>query len=489
MKTKWKSPDRRVTRAIKTIAAIATLATPLFTITQAHAANTLEVVDFGGAHHQLLLDANKDAFVVDAYSGQLYVYDAARTIAPDTNRVYKRYTAPIPGVRVIGNQLVLDDSKIIGEIMMDQQRSGLEFGILGYRTGSITGYLDVDFNRNYRGVFSGDKTDPRIEQADAIAFVKTYKALKGQRHFLSLGALSLKENRKKFPILLKTVKYTFKAPTSGDYQVVLRDFNPLVNDLDLRLVELSTGRILGSSYSTKSGELVGTQLRGGQQYGVVVSRQSSSKTVPYVLSVKKVSEQQNAGYMSRMPYLQPGESRKITGTVRPSTRFELVSRFPEISDASGDVNAGIYFDPEWDSSHDTSNDSSGDASWDTSGDTSWDVSDDTSIDSLFHAVTTLPWFIPDASADIADVDLFFFYSTPGSFNYFVTNKGGTTITRVLDFFSSYLEHVWVGESPSGVPIDHSGYGPIGIRLSDDNASDGNASDDTIEYEVLISPAN
>lgn len=464
-------------RALSKTATVAAAATALLAIVPAHAAHTVDVVNFGGNNHQTLLDANKDAFVVDASSGQLYIYDAAHTIAPSPDRVFSNRIAPIPGVHVYGNQILdVERGVLLGEILVDQARKGQEFSILGYRMGTTKGYLDVDFNDNYRGDYIGEKSDARIKQVNALSFVKTYKGLKGKKHWFSLGTLPLKEHRKKFPMLAKTLKYTFKVPTDGKYQVVLRNFNHTKNDLDLRLVELSTGRILSASYSTKSGELVAASLKAGQQYGVVLERKSAAKSVSYTLNIKQTNDQvdvtnQPYGNLTWLPYLQTNDQRLIKGTIRSVTPYELVSRFAPITDASGDVNAGVFFDPGWDSS----SDASGDASWDASGDASGD--------SLFTAVVNLPFFQPYPFFDIPDFDAYVFSSAHAFFNYFVSNSGGTTLNRVRNIFSDQSDQTWVGESPEGYTVEHAGsFTGVGIESY-------NQSDDTIEYEVLIRPSN
>lgn len=471
-------------RAVRSTATFATLTTAMLATAPAHAATTIDVVDFGGNNRQILLDANKDAFVVDANSGQLYVYDASKTIAPSPDRVYSNRVAPIPGVHVYGNQ-ILDTERgvLLGEILVDHKRNRQEISVLGYRAGTAKGYLDVDFNDNYRDGYTGEKSDARITQVNALSFVKTYKGLKGKNHWLSLGTLGIKEHRKSFPFLVKTLKYTFTAPTTGNYQAVLRDFKHQKNDLDLRLVDLSTGQILGSSYSEKSTELVTAPLKAGQKYGVVLERKSATRSVAYTLNLKPVTDrvERTPSYSSNYNWIAsaaPGASIQLSGTIRPITPFEHFSHFADISDASGDVNAGIFFDPGWD------------ASGDASGDASWDASGDASGDSLFSMVAggVSPHFW--GNYDFADYDVFLFFSTPGVFNYSIKNNGGTTLTQVVDVFANYAQHAWVGESNGAFNVEHRTYGPIGVGLVDNKNGVGpiiSNSDDTIEYEVLISP--
>lgn len=480
MKSSRKTAHTPLTRALRNTATFTTLTTALLATAPTHAAHTTDVVDFGGNNRQILLDANKDAFVVDANSGQLYVYDASKTIAPSPDRVYSNRIAPIPGVHVYGNQ-ILDAERgvLLGEILVDQKRKRQEISILGYRAGSAKGYLDVDFNDNYRDGYAGEKADARITQVNALSFVKTYKGLKDKNHWLSLGTLDIKEHRKSFPFLQKTLKYTFTAPTTGNYQAVLRDFKHQKNDLDLRLVDLSTGQILGSSYSEKSTELVTAPLKAGQKYGVLLERKSATRTVAFTLNLKQVTDrvERTPSYGPNYNWISsaaPGTNIKLSGTIRPITPFEHFSHFAGISDASGDVNAGIFFDP----------------GWDASGDASWDASGDASGDSLFNIVAggVSPHFW--GNYDFADYDVFLFYSTPGVFNYSIKNKGGTTLTQVIDVFASYAQHSWVGESEGAFNVVHRSYGPISVGLVDNKNGVGpiiSNSDDTIEYEVLISP--
>lgn len=186
------------------------------------------------------------------------------------------------------------------------------------------------------GVYAGDKKDPRIAQTSAVAIAKSYKGLRGKKLGISVASLPVGEPKKKLSFLLKHVKYRLTPKEAGQNHVVLRGFKHAVHDLDLRLIEHDTGRILGSSYSTKSGELISTPLKAGERYSVVVERASGFGTVPYVLSLKQVSETDNRWY-TPLAKLNEGESKTITGMVHTLTRFAHFTRFAEFLDVKNRV--------------------------------------------------------------------------------------------------------------------------------------------------------
>lgn len=431
----------------------------------AHASHTMSVVDFGGINHQIVVDANNDAFVVESGSGQLYVYDVLNTNNPGNGTVYRNKVAAVPGVTVV-NGTLMANGEALGEIVMDQKRSGRQFAVLAYDTGLQQGYLDVDFNKNYRGVFDGDKRDPRITQQDAVAFSQSYKGLYRTNLWPTGGKLSAGENHKSLARDMNTRFYEFTTTDAGTYQIVLRDYEHPSQDLDVRLVDLKTGRILGSSYSANNGELITLALKAKTRFGVVVERSAGSGRVNFVLSVKPASENDQGwsmflGQHSETPI-------KMNGTLHTSSRLAHLTLLPWLGDASTDTSGdAYYFENVWttDASSDASNDTSGDASG----------------DSLYDAIKNIAMYQPDTSADVADSDSFLLlFRLQGLYHYVINNSGGETLTTIISSGFPQTVQEWAGAS-DGVPVLHPYTGGSVAVKVEDNRQSG----DTIEYEVLI----
>lgn len=450
----------------------------------AHAEDTLSVVDFGGKNRQILIDANKDAFVVDAHSGQLYLYDGANTTAPGAKQVYKDHTIAVPEVIVSKGKIVrADTGRVLGEILTDTSPFGTPFSILGYRLGSsVQGYLDVDINLNSRGDINTPadaKQDSRVQQVNVLTFVKTYKKLHGQIDWKSSANVGLHEYRREVPAGSRLVKYNFSVPADGSYQLLLRGFNSKLNDADMRLVELGSGRIIGSSYSSLSSELITGSLRAGKTYGIVISRNSDIAPLPFVLRLKAVTENSNTqsdlnNYDVTPQWidgLQPGETRKIVGTIRPTTPMEYVPRFIGVANAYGDQYAGKF---QSSADHENSGDPGS-----------------MSADTLFAATQTLlSSFFIAPPYNVADHDAFMFFGKAGQYTLTLKSTGGTALAYAYNYWNnSYTEQSGTGTIPLTLND-----GPTLLSIGDlknRNVFPYNYSVGTgmIEYEITITPAH
>ncbi|CBL47158.1 hypothetical protein HDN1F_35750 [gamma proteobacterium HdN1] len=444
--------------------------------TLSHAGDRLEVLDLGGKHRQVILDASKNAFVIGAGDGQLYLYDGANSRAPSANEVYLNAVIALPGVIVQDGKIIdTRNGRTLGEILTDKSPYGSTFYILGYYNGKTPGYLNLDYNNNYRGDLNtppSAKRDSRIQQVNSLAFVKTYKKLGGNLDWATATRLGIRETSSKISAGTKLLRYNFSVPKNGSYQVLLRGFNGRYNDLNLRVVEMANGRVMGSSFSDATSELVTANLEANRTYGIIVSRTNDLDTVNFKLNIKSVTEQANRLSdldSNEVPplwidALWPEETRTITGTLRPTTPSEYVPRFIDIRSAQGDKYAGKFGPP---------------------------LVDDGSIDSdtLFTATRKLltSWFATPPYT-VADRDAYMFFGDLANYDITITSRGGTPLTYTYNYWNdTYQERVGNGKISAAF-----NYGPQLLTIGDllnHNVAPYNysVSTDTIEYEITLKP--
>jgi len=327
------------------------------------------VRDFGGKNGKIVWDANHDWFAVGT-DGKLYAYDFTKGWpSADSDTVPTSRLAEVQGVTVTSDNAIIYKDAAIGTVAPDTEAgSGEQFYVLSYGTVPEQGYLDIDYNKNYRGVVEGDKADVRITQIKSVAVQRSFQGLAGSNLWQAEdGDLVTGQQPELIAATDDSLSFDFTPATTENYQFVLRQFGneDPVTDLDLRLVDTGTGRILGSSYTKLNGEVVSFPLVAGTTYGVNVTRQAGAADTTFLLSVKASPD--DGSESIALPDLVSGTTT-VLGTIQPITRFEFCSRFPisgwadASSDASSDATADSLFQALREP--DTSSDSTGDASSD-----------------------------------------------------------------------------------------------------------------------------
>lgn len=365
----------------------------------------IEVRDFGGRNGKIVWDANHDAFVVGT-DGTLYVYNAAAgTPAADNDFILSDRLAKVTGISITSDNAILRGEDEVGAIAPDQTSGGELFYVLSHGAGTEQGYLDIDYNKNFRNGAADDKTDARIAQIRAVAIQNSFQGfLDNVLWDATDGDVIVGGNLAAIEAVDTDLNFNFAAPTSDNYQFVLREFDHPYTDLDIRLIDTLTGRILASSYGTLSGEVISFPLVAGTSYGVNINRQTGTDDVSFLLSIKQSDDTgEETVELSNLD-----AAKTVRGTIHPITRFEFCSRFPipgwadASSDSSSDTSSDSLFLALLES------DSSGDASDDASG---------------------------DAFEDQADTDEFSFLNPNTAFltdySYRILNEGGTTLSTVL----------------------------------------------------------
>jgi len=425
------------------------------------------VRDYGGLNGKIVWDASHDWFVVGT-DGTLYAYNmAAGWPDEDSDQVPADRMVIVKGVTVTDDDAIFKDGTQIGSIAADQTAGGDQFYVLSFGTGTEQGYLDIDFNKNYRGVAPDDKTDAHITQIKSVAVQKSFQGLLENSLWSATdGDVIPGSNLESIAATKSDLNFSFAAAASGDYQFVLREYDHPYTDLDLRLIDTATGRILASSYGTLSGELISFPLQAGTTYGVNVNRQAGSEDTSFILSIKQTGDTDSTTGIALPSLTASGTT--IRGTIHPITRFEFCSRFPT---------------PGWsDVSSDASTDASSDSLFlalltDASGDASSDASGDSTS---------------DAQPNQPDYDEFSFSTISAWFTYTVINEGGEALTHIIkNPKSNPVQYVdFVGENPidnawysPSLGIYHTRVRPVTIQVGDN----GEENVDTIEYEILINP--
>jgi len=436
---------------------------------------TINVRDYEGLNGKIVWDANHDWFVVGD-NDKLYAYNTTKGWPDeDSDAIPASRLAEIKGVTVTNDDAIIKNGTQIGSVSPDQNVNGEQFYVLAFQDGTDNGYLDVDFNKRYGGVAPDDKTDPRITQVRAVSFQHSFQGLHGAALWdATEGDLVLGLNLETLSIADTDLNFSFKAPTSDNYHFVLREFDHPYTDLDIRLVDELTGRILASSYSTLSGEVISFPLTAGAKYGVNVNRRSGSEDVSFVLSVKQ-SPDTDADGVIKLPELAANSSLTINGTIHPVTRFEFLSRFPAVGDVSTDASS--------DSSSDASSDSLFKAILNAVVDASGDASSDASSDG---------GVVVD---NIKDFDLFSFSS--------VNAKAATRYTfKTISEGGDYLAHLVRTAVPGGTQITSNfrgtedapktytqvqlkGKRTFDLQFGEYERTSSSYSEDTIEYELII----
>lgn len=332
----------------------------------------ISVRDFGGINGKIVLDANHDYFAVGT-DGTLYAYNAAAGAPdPDSDGIPADRLAKVRGVSVASDNAIEHANEMIGAVAADQTSGGELFYVLTYGAGTEQGYLDIDINKNYRGFAADDKTDALITQIRSVAIQNSFQGLLGNVLWQPEdGDLVAGSNIEALAAEDNELNFSFMAPTSENYHFVLREFDHPYTDLDIRLIDPLTGRILASSYGILSGEVISFPLVANATYGVNVLRNAGSEDASFLLSIKPSPDTGSADGI-QLPNLAAGSSMTIRGTVHPVTRLEFCSRFPATgwldasSDASSDATADSLFLAllGLDASDDASNDASSDATAD-----------------------------------------------------------------------------------------------------------------------------
>lgn len=430
----------------------------------------IEVRDFGGLNGKIVLDANHDSFAVGT-NGTLYVYNAAAGAPnPDSDLIPANRLARVKNLSVTNDDAILYGDDQIGSIAADQTTEGQQFYVLAYGAGTEQGYIDIDYNKHYGGYALDDKTDARIKQLRAVAVQNSFQGLLGNVLWQATdGDLVTGTNIESLPAVEAAVNFEFTPATTENYHFVLREFDSPNTDLDIRLIDTLTGRILASSYSSLDGELISFPLTADKTYGVNVSRSKGSDDVSFLLSVKASPDTDSTDSL-QLPDLAAASSYTLRGTIHPITRFEFLSRFPAYGDATGDASSDSLFRALLDASSDASSDSSDDAS-----------SDDATSD--------------PAVANQADVDKFWFGSKNTSFltdyTFKTISEGGDYVTNaILTYLSDGKPHKTTlfgfdGDQRVYKRVLNKGSLTYDLQLSERANSFKPYQEQTIEYEMVI----